>query len=108
MSKTKTANRPTHVTTGNVFADLSFSSEEAAVMALKVQLHIEIMKAVKRQKLTPRKLEKLLDVPQPRVSELLSGKLSKMSSDKLARYLHQLGRSVQVKTRKLGAELHPA
>ena len=108
MSRTKTVDGPSHVTQGNVFADLKFSSEEAAVMALKVQLHVEIMKVVMRKKLTSRQLEKLLDVPQPRVSELLNGKLSKMSSDKLAKYLYQLGRSVQVKTNKLEPELHPA
>ena len=98
--KTRTANKPSHVTKGNVFEDLKFSPDEAAVMALKVQLHSEIIKAVKRQKLSPRQLEKVLDVPQPRVSELLSGKVSKMTSDKLAKYLSKLGRSVQIKTKK--------
>ncbi len=101
MAKTKTANKPTHATTGNVFEDLKFSSDEAAVMALKVQLHSEIIKAMKRQKLSPRQLEKVLDVPQPRVSELLGGKISKMTSDKLAKYLSRLGRSVQIKTKKV-------
>lgn len=101
MTKTKAANRPSHVTMGNVFEDLKFSSDEAAVMALKVQLHGEIIKAVKRKKLTPRQLEKVLDVPQPRVSELLGGKISKMTSDKLAKYLCRLGRSVQIKTKKV-------
>ena len=96
--KTKNAG---HITTGNVFEELNFSTEEAAVMALKVQLHSEILKVVKRKKLTPRELEKVLDVPQPRVSELLGGKIPKMTSDKLAKYLSRLGRSVQVSTRRI-------
>ena len=96
-----TRSKPSHVTTGNVFEDLNFSDDEAAVLALKVQLHSEIMKVVKQKRLTPRKLEKALDIPQPRVSELLTGKISKMTSDKLAKYLCRLGRSVQIKTKKI-------
>ena len=101
MAKTVTSNKrdSTHVTKVNVFEDLGFSSEEAAVLALKTQLHTEILKVVKRRRLTPRQLEKILHVPQPRVSELLNGKISKVTSDKLAKYLHHLGRSVQVKTK---------
>ena len=80
-----TENKPTHVTTGNVFEDLGFTSEEAEILRLKTDLHIEIMKAVKKQKFTPRQLEKVLDVSQPHVSVLLSGKIEKMSTDKLAK-----------------------
>lgn len=81
----------------NVFEDLGFSAEEAAVMRLKTDLHIEIMKAVRRRKLTPRNLEKILDVPQPRVSELLGGKVSGMTADRLVKYLYRLGREVKAK-----------
>lgn len=93
-------NRTTHVSTHSVFEDLGFSSEEAAVLELKTALHIEIMKEIERQKLTSRKLEKVLDVPQPRVSELMTGKISNMTVDKLTKYLHRLGREVKVTTKK--------
>ncbi len=92
-------NEPTHVTRGNVFEDLGFSSEEAAVLRVKTSLHIEILKAIEKQKLTPRQLEKLLDIPQPRVSELLSGKISRMTADRLTKYLYRLGREINVTTR---------
>ncbi len=94
--------KPSHVTRGNVFADLGFSSEEAAVMAMKTQLHVEIMKAVKKQGLTPSQVAKVLEVPQPRVSELLNGKISGVTADLLTKYLHRLGREVRVST-KAGA-----
>ena len=100
MAKTKATNEPGHVSTGNVFEDLKFSPGEAEVMALKVQLHCEIIKEVKRRQLNPRQLEKVLDVPQPRVSELLTGKISNMTADKLTKYLAKLGRRVQIKTKK--------
>ena len=92
--------RPAHVSKGNVIDDLGFSPEEAASVKLKVQLHSEIMKVVKGRKLTPRQLEKLLAVPQPRVSELLNGKIfERMTSDRLATYLHRLGRTVEIRTK---------
>jgi predicted XRE-type DNA-binding protein len=92
--------KATHVTRGNVFEDLGFSPEEAAILRMKTQLHIEIMRAIEKQKLTPRQLEKLLDVPQPRVSELTSGKISRMTADLLAKYLYRLGREVEMKTKE--------
>src|SRR5215212_7890832 len=95
----KNGNKPSHVTRGDVFRDLGFSPEEAAVLQLKTQLHIEIMRAIKQQKLTPRQLETVLGVPQPRVSELINGKISRMTADLLAKYLYRLGREVAMTTK---------
>jgi predicted XRE-type DNA-binding protein len=92
--------KPSHVSRGNVLYDLGFSAEESAAIDLKVQLHREIMKVVKAQRLAPRRLQELLGVPQPRVSELLNGKIfERMSSDRLAMYLRRLGRTVEIRTR---------
>ena len=95
----KNGNKPSHVSRGNVFEDLGFSAEEAAILRMKTQLHIEIMRAIEKQRLTPRQLEKVLDVPQPRVSELVNGKISRMTADLLAKYLYRLGREVEMKTK---------
>jgi predicted XRE-type DNA-binding protein len=73
--------------------------EEAAILEMKTQLHIEIMRAIRQQKLTPRHLEKVLDVPQPRVSELVNGKISRMIANLLTKYLYRLGREVEMKTK---------
>lgn len=96
----RNGNKAAHVTRGNVFEDLGFSPEEAAILRMKTQLHIEIMRAVEKQGLTPRQLEKVLDVPQPRVSELLGGKISRMTADLLAKYLYRLGREVEMTTKQ--------
>ena len=98
-AKQRKASKPSHVTRGNVFADLGFRSEEAAILRLKTELHLEIMKVIEKRGLTSRELEKLLDVPQPRVSELVNGKISRMTADLLTKYLHRLGREVTVKTK---------
>jgi predicted XRE-type DNA-binding protein len=91
----KNGSKPAYASTGNVFEDLGFSPEEAAILRMKTQLHIEIMRAIEKRGLTPRQLEKVLDVPQPRVSELVSGKISRMKADLLAAYLDRLGREVE-------------
>lgn len=103
--RVKQANKATHVSKENLFEDLGFSSEEAAVLRLKTTLHAEILKAVQKRNLSSRELEKLLDVPQPRVSELLGGKISKMTVDKLTKYLHRLGREVAFSTKR-ASKLH--
>lgn len=94
---TKT-NKPSHVSTDKLFEDIGFSPEEAAVLEFKLTLHNEIMKVVNKRKLSSRQLEKLLDITQPRASELLNGKISQMTADRLTKYLHRLGRQVKVTT----------
>ncbi|MDO8519839.1 MAG: XRE family transcriptional regulator [Deltaproteobacteria bacterium] len=94
--KSESNTGPTHITRGNVFDDLGFSPEEAAAIKLKADLHAEILKIVRARKLSPKKLEKILDQPQPRISELLCGKISKMSAEKLVGYLSLLQVSVNI------------
>ena len=97
----KSTNEKIKASSGDVFEDLSFSPEEATVLRLKTSLHTEIMKVVKRRKLTGRQLEKLLDIPHSRVSELKTGKISTMTVDRLTKYLYRLGRQVNFTTQKV-------
>ncbi len=96
---------------GNVFEDLGFPAEDAALLQLKTDLKIAIEREVERRKLAPKKLAQLLDIQQSQVSDLRTGKLSKMTVDKLTKYLYRLGVHVEIrtkvtKTRKLrGAEV---
>jgi predicted XRE-type DNA-binding protein len=94
----RTVTQRTHVTTDKLFEDLGFSTEEAAVLELKLSLHGEIMKVVEKRKYTSRDVEKLLDISQPKASDLLNGKISQMTADRLTKYLHRLGRRVRVTT----------
>ena len=52
------------------------------------------MRAIEKKRLL-RQLEKVLDLPQPRVSELLNGKISRMTAELLAKYLYRLGGSLR-------------
>ncbi len=88
----------------SVFEDLGFSASESLALTLKADIYAKILTIVRAKKIPPRELEKILDVPQPRVSELLNGKLSNMSIEKLLNFLEKLGvlASLSYKARKAG------
>ena len=93
--------KPTKFTksSGNVFEDLGFPAEEAVLLQLKIDLKIAIEREIERRKLTPKKLAQVLDIQQSQVSDLLTGKVSKMSVDKLTKYLYRMGVKVEFKTK---------
>lgn len=86
-----------HRTKGSVLDELNMSEQDRLELKLKADLHQHILKLIKRKKLSPRQLEKHFDIPQPRVSELLRGKLSLLSVSKLLYYAHLLGAQADVK-----------
>ena len=82
-------NKPTHVTRGNVLDDLGFSPEQATILKFKADLYQAILKHAK--KYSAKQLQVILAEPQPRVSELLNGKIANKSVDKLLYYAGRLG-----------------
>jgi predicted XRE-type DNA-binding protein len=83
------ANKPTHITHGNVMDDLGFSPENATALKFKAELYRAILKYAR--KYSQKDLQVILGEPQPRVSELLSGKIANKSVDKLLYYAGRLG-----------------
>ena len=88
-----------HVSKGNVLDDLGFSPELSAAVKMKSELFNKIISIVEKSKITKRSLEKLLDQPQPRISELMNGKISKVSIEKLLEYLERLGGEVTIRVK---------
>ena len=86
-----------HVTRGNVLDDLGFAPKEALELKIKSDLHIAILRFIRRMRYSQADLAALLKVPQPRVSELMTGKLNTLSLRKLAEYAERLGVQVDVK-----------
>jgi len=84
-----TRSKPTHVTRGNVLDDLGFSPEQATVLKFKADLYQAIRKHARRY--SQKQLQLILAEPQPRVSELLNGKIANKSVDKLLYYAGRLG-----------------
>ena len=91
----KTANKPTHVTYGNVLDDLGFSPEHATALKFKAELYQAILKCAK--KYSQKQLQTILAEPQPRISELLNGKIANKSIDKLLHYAGRLGIEAKAK-----------
>jgi predicted XRE-type DNA-binding protein len=75
----------------SVFYDLGFDDDESMALTFKAGIYVKILEVVEKKKIKPRELEKMLNVPQPRVSELLSGKISSLSIEKLLFYLEKMG-----------------
>jgi predicted XRE-type DNA-binding protein len=82
--------------THKLFEDLGFSPKKAVALRLKADLHTRIVKAASRY--SQGELEKILQTSQPRVSDLLRGKMSKFSLDMLVFYAEQLGLETSIKT----------
>src|SRR5271165_891884 len=89
------ANKPTHVTRGNVLDDLGFSPEQATALKFKAELYQAILKCAK--KYSQKELQIILGEPQPRVSELLNGKIANKTVDKLLYYAGRLGLEAKAK-----------
>jgi len=90
-----TTNKPTHVTHGNVLDDLGFLPEQATALKFKAELYQAVLKVA--EKYSQKELQAILGEPQPRVSELLNGKIANKSVDKLLYYAGRLGIEAKAK-----------
>jgi predicted XRE-type DNA-binding protein len=68
---------------GNIFLDLGFPPHEASVMLLRAQLAEALRSWMEREELTQAKAAKRLGIAQPRVSDIVRGKVELMSMDYL-------------------------
>lgn len=76
---------------GNVFADLGFAPDEAEHLKLRAQLMGAVRHVIEQRKLTQAQAAKLLGVTQPRISDLVRGKIDLFSMDTLVSMLAQAG-----------------
>ena len=81
---------------GNVFWDLGFRREEAEHLMIRSELMIKIEKLLKARGLTQSEAARIMRVSQPRVSDLLRGRLDLFSTDALIDMLARLGVSVRL------------
>lgn len=68
---------------GNVFADLGFSPEEATVLAMRAELMAMLRETIAREGWTQQQAAERLGIGQSRVSDLVRGKRDKFSLDML-------------------------
>jgi len=90
MPSAKAANKPAHITTGNVLEDLGFSPREIREMEIKHDLWVPIRAEIEARKLTQAQLAKILQIHQPDTSVLLRGQITRFSITKLLEFAHSL------------------
>ena len=76
---------------GDVFADLGFSSAEARNLRLRSQMMTALRKFIEKEELTQAEAAKRLKLTQPRISDLARGKVSQFSLDALVNMLSDAG-----------------
>lgn len=83
-----------HVTKGSVFDDLGFSKQEAGSLKIKAAL-MNIIRA-EIEHLTQTKAAAIFGVAQPRINDLLTGKIQNFTIDYLVEMLTTLKKHVHL------------
>jgi predicted XRE-type DNA-binding protein len=97
MKNASQNNKPGHVTKGDIFDDLGFSSTESLEAKIKADIWQALMKHIERHGFSQAYLVTQLKVHQPDVSNLLKGKISKVSITKLIQFAGRLNLDARVK-----------
>jgi predicted XRE-type DNA-binding protein len=74
--------------------------EEAAAMTMRSGLLITLTENVKAWKLTQAAAAKRLDITQPRLNDLLRGRINNFSIDALLSFAQNAGPTVELKIKK--------
>lgn len=91
--------RPSHITRGDVLDDLGFSRSEASALKIKAIIAEAILAEIDRRGFTQKDLVDVLDEYQPNVSNLLHGRIGKVSIEKLLSYADRLGMKSSIELR---------
>ncbi len=83
----------------NVFRDLGFPPDEAENLHVRADLMIELTRLIESRGLTQVQAARLFGVSQPRVSDLVRGKIERFSIDTLVAMLGHAGVQVRFTTR---------
>jgi predicted XRE-type DNA-binding protein len=81
----------------SVFYDLAFSPAEAEHLRIRAAMMNTLIDAIQGRKLTQAQAAKLLGVTQPRVSDLVHGKIHLFSIDTLVKLLAAAGFKVNLR-----------
>lgn len=82
---------------GNVFLDLGFPPDEAALLALRAELMAELRLLIRDQGWTQAEAAQRLVISQSRVSDLVRGKWDKFSLDMLITLAVRAGKRVELR-----------
>lgn len=85
---------------GNVFLDIGFAPDEAQNLHLRSELMSRIERFVRSSGLTQKACAARMGVTQPRLNDLLKGKIDKFSLDALVNMLGHAGMRVELRVKK--------
>jgi len=83
---------------GNVFIDLGYPPDEAAILQMRADLMADLRKLIEERKLTQARAAEILGVSQSRVSDLVRGKWEKFSLEMLITLATRAGIHVTLRT----------
>jgi predicted XRE-type DNA-binding protein len=83
---------------GNIFIDLGYAPEEAAILQMRADLMDNLRKFIQAKELTQVNAAKILCVSQSRVSDLIRGKWERFSLEMLVTLATRAGMQVSLKT----------
>jgi predicted XRE-type DNA-binding protein len=86
------------ISSGNVFEDLELPNSDE--LMAKAELTAQISSIIQHRHLTQAAAAEVLGISQPRVSDLLRGRLDKFSLVMLLQFLVKLDRDVEIVVRK--------
>ena len=75
--------KPIVKSSGNIFLDLGFPPEEAAILQMRSEMMADLRKFIESKKLTQSKAAEIFGISQSRVSDLIRGKWEKFSLEML-------------------------
>lgn len=79
------------VAQSNVFSDLGFDKPESENLRIRAELMMQVKQFIEANQLTQKEAASLLDVDQPRISKLLSGRIDLFTIDLLIQMLAKVG-----------------
>ena len=82
---------------GNVFLDLGFPPDEAAILAMRSELMCQLEILIRDKEWTQAEAAQILGISQSRVSDLMRGKWEKFSLDMLITLATRAGKKVELK-----------
>ncbi len=91
-------NKVINKSSGNVFVDLGYSADEAAILQMRADLMADLRKFIENKKMTQAKAAKVLRITQSRVSDLTRGKWDRFSLEMLITLATRAGFRVTLKT----------
>jgi predicted XRE-type DNA-binding protein len=86
--------------TRDVFTDLGFAPAEAENLRIRSAMMRALVAFIRKEKLTQSNAAKRLGVTQPRVSDLMRGKIHRFSIDNLVALLAAAGLRVELKVKR--------